>query len=275
LLKLIHAQRLLPLEELLSGVAAGSSGISAARGAPAAAPPRPIATASRPAPALASAASPAPSISPFGPTGGGWSSGAKMDSGLKPESAAGPVATMEHAAIAANPVTASESAGSPFPAAASTGYASTLTDGALAKAPEAAPFSSGAPSMEAVRHAVGSALVSAGHSSAAQLLGAGAWTVDGASLRIEVSGVGKKMLALTVNAAAEKIIRQELQRCGAPTRFLVVPGEATGGTGQAATLIAAPIAGSIQEAALANPLVQRATEIFKAEVRSVVDLRQK
>ena len=40
--------------------------------------------------------------------------------------------------------------------------------------------------------------------------------------------MGKKMLALTVNAAAEKIIRQELQRLGAPTRFLIVPGEAAG-----------------------------------------------
>ena len=39
--------------------------------------------------------------------------------------------------------------------------------------------------------------------------------------------------------------------------------------------MAAPLAGSIQEAALANPLVQRAREIFKAEVRTVVDLRQK
>jgi DNA polymerase-3 subunit gamma/tau len=39
--------------------------------------------------------------------------------------------------------------------------------------------------------------------------------------------------------------------------------------------MAAPQAGSIQEAALANPLVQRAREIFQAEVRSVVDLRQK
>ena len=35
------------------------------------------------------------------------------------------------------------------------------------------------------------------------------------------------------------------------------------------------MAGSIQEAALNNPLVQRAKEIFKAEVRSVVDLREK
>jgi DNA polymerase-3 subunit gamma/tau len=125
--------------------------------------------------------------------------------------------------------------------------------------------------MESLRHAIGSALVDAGHVSAAQLLGSGAWTLDGASLRIEVLAMGKKMLALTVNAAAEKIIRQELQRLGAPTRFLVVPGD---GTAPASATISAPLAGSIQEAALANPLIQRAKEIFKAEVRSVVDLRQ-
>ena len=99
-----------------------------------------------------------------------------------------------------------------------------------------------------------------------------AWTLDG-SLRIEVPGIGKKMLALTINAAAEKIIRQELQRLGAPARFLVVPGEGVASAG--ASISAVPLAGSIQEAALANPLVQRAKEIFNAEVRSVVDLRLK
>jgi len=130
-----------------------------------------------------------------------------------------------------------------------------------------------APNLEAVRHAIGSALVDAGHASAAQLLGAGNWILEATSLRIEVPGMGKKMLALTINAAAEKIIRQELMRLGAPTRFLVVPGE---GAASATPLIEAPpLAGSVQEAALSNPLVQRAKEIFKAEVRSVVDLRLK
>jgi DNA polymerase-3 subunit gamma/tau len=81
------------------------------------------------------------------------------------------------------------------------------------------------------------------------------------------------MLSLTVNAAAEKIIRNELQRLGAPARFMVVPGEGTAAAAAAAA--AAPLAGSIQEEALAHPLVQRAKEIFNAEVRSVVDLRQK
>jgi DNA polymerase-3 subunit gamma/tau len=84
--------------------------------------------------------------------------------------------------------------------------------------------------------------------------------------------MGKKMLALTVNAGAEKIIRQQLQQAGAPTRFMVVPGD---GPAKGSAPAAPPMAGSIQEAALAHPLVQRAKEIFKAEVRSVIDLRQK
>ena len=151
---------------------------------------------------------------------------------------------------------------------------SPVTDGALAVATETevrvapVPVSVSAPSADALRQAVGTALTSAGHSSAAQLLGTANWTIDGASVRIEVPGIGKKMLSLTVNAAAEKIIRQELQRLGAPTRFMVVPGE---GSAQAASM-SAP-AGSVQEAALAHPMVQRAKEIFNAEVRSVVDLR--
>ncbi len=129
--------------------------------------------------------------------------------------------------------------------------------------------------MESLRQSIVSVLDSDGHNSAAQLLGTGVWTLDGASLRIEVPGMGKKMLALTVNSAAEKIMRQELQRLGAPARFLVVPGEGSSAAPQAASPVAAPQAGSIQEAALNNPMVQRAREIFHAEVRSVIDLRLK
>ncbi len=85
-------------------------------------------------------------------------------------------------------------------------------------------------------------------------------------------GMGKKMLSLTVNAAAEKLIRAELLKLGAPARFLV-SGEA--GTAPATVAPAVIVSGSVQEAALAHPLVKRAQEIFNAEVRSVVDLRQK
>jgi DNA polymerase-3 subunit gamma/tau len=185
------------------------------------------------------------------------------------------VATLDRPSSFAAPALApSPFAGStPFPVEASQSPAfaadRNLTEGALAVAPQ---LSLAAPSLEAVRHAIGSALVDGGHVSAATLLGSAQWILDGTSLRIEVPGMGKKMLALTVNAAAEKIIRQELQRLGAPARFMVVPGD---GIASTASTTAAPIAGSIQEAALANPLVQQAREIFKAEVRSVIDLRQK
>jgi len=277
LLKLIHAQRLLPLEELLSGVAIGAQGGSATRDA---VPPN----ASRSSPAPSRSVPAAPSVSPFGAAGDSWSSSAS-NSASKPASSlrhgAGSAAVAEVERATPSPASAAtEAAGSPFrgtaqfPAPASLA-AQPLTEGALARAPESPAPLCATPSMETVRQNVGSALGNAGHNSAAQLLGTGAWTLDGSSLRIEVPGVGKKMLALKVNGAAEKIIRQELQRLGAPARFLVVPAE---GAAQAAGPIAAPtapLAGSIHEAALANPLVQRAQKVFKAEVRSVLDLRPK
>jgi DNA polymerase-3 subunit gamma/tau len=274
LLKLIHAQRLLPMEELLSGVASGVSARSAApapAARPAASPARPVAHA---------APAPAPALSPFSPVGGGWNAGPKMDSAPKPTMAAAPIATMERPATAAavtpSPAPSPFQGSTPFAAsatpAAGYGSAEALTEGALARAPQVAEAAAVPPDIESIRQGVVTALTEAGHESAAQLLGAGAWKLDGSSLRVEVAGMGKKMLALTVNAAAEKVIRQELQRLGAPARFLVVPGE---GTAQSAAPMATPLAGSIQESALANPLVQQAKELFKAEIRSVVDLRQK
>ena len=285
LLKLIHAQRLLPIEELLSGAASGVAG-RAPVAQNASRPSTSSASPARASAAHATAPAPktAPALSPFAPSS--WGSGPS----LKQSTAAAPVAEMERTSS----VPAAFSAAS----TPTMGYTSsaTLTEGALAMAPEtsappqavpvpipnAAPgltsspdsASSLAPGIDTLRHGVGSALVAAGHDSAAQLLGISSWELDTSSLRIEVPGVGKKMLSLTVNAAAEKIIRQELQRQGAPARFMVVPGE---GAAQSSAVVpmATPLAGSVQEAALANPLVQRAQEIFKAEVRSVVDLRQK
>ncbi|MGA9782118.1 MAG: hypothetical protein WBQ52_08175, partial [Terracidiphilus sp.] len=143
-----------------------------------------------------------------------------------------------------------------------------LTEGALAKAPAALPAEP--PTADALRHAVVAALAQAGHSSASQLLAAALWQLDVSSLRIEVAGLGKKMLSLTINAAAEKIIRQELQRLGGPARFMVVPGEGAANAPRAEALV---VSGSIQEEALKNPLVEKAREVFNAEVRSVLDLR--
>ncbi|HWE87382.1 MAG TPA: DNA polymerase III subunit gamma/tau [Terracidiphilus sp.] len=266
LLKLIHAQRLLPLEELLSGV----TGTAPARSA-APAPVRPSAAAApsspRPAPAVAS---PSAAASPFA-SSGSWSS----PSSPKMSAPAAPVAVINQ------PSPAAYSAPLPVASAPAAGHIpDTLTEGALAKAPSAVPAEiaepappatpAEAPTADALRQAIVTALANSGHASASQLLAAGAWLLDVTSLRIEVAGLGKKMLSLTVNAAAEKIIKQEMQRLGGPARFMVVPGEGAPG---AAKVEAAPTAGSVQEEAMKHPMVQRAKEIFNAEVRSIVDLR--
>ena len=158
----------------------------------------------------------------------------------------------------------------PLPAPSSSPFLGSAESPAEIEAP-AKPKPTGPLTVKSLRQAICPALEAAGHGSASLLLASGVWTLDGPNLRIEV-GMGKKMLSLTVNPAAEKIIRQELQRLGAAARFLIVPGESGG---SAPAPVAAPAAGSIQAAALAHPLVQRAKEIFKAEVRSVVDLRIK
>jgi len=332
LLKLVHAQRLLPLEELLSGAAAGGGAVRAAAlpstrtAAPARSAPvaGPQSTSTKPA-ASPSPATPA-SISPFASSSSSWSSStpAAQPSTPKPETiprpepraavalpadtpGVGPLKVSE--AMTATPVP-SAALGSAAALSMSAGVTAVLEEEAPAEIaplsataePEAieailveeaptekvaappvatsspevpahAPGPANPANVDAIRHAIGTALVNDGHESAAQLLGSAVWTLEATSLRIEVPGMGKKMLALTINAAAEKIIRQELQRLGAPTRFMVIPGSGPAATG--APVSAAPLAGSIQEAALNDPLVQRAKEIFNAEVRSVIDLRQK
>ena len=262
LLKLIHAQRLLPIEELLSGVAGGAGARTAM---PSSAP--------RVGAARAAGAS---SVSAGAPTreSSGWNATppARQSIGSSAGTNVGRSAAAETTMAAST--TAREL--SPFPAMSeqATGYASTepLTEGALAKAPETVQATNGELTIESIRQDIVSALATAGHGSAALLLGNGAWRLESTSVHVSVPGMSKKMLSLTVSPAVEKIARQELQRLGAPTRFVVSAGE-----GSSPAAITAPIApaGSVQEAALAHPIVKRAQEIFKAEVRSVVDLRQK
>jgi DNA polymerase III subunit gamma/tau len=251
LLKLIHAQRLLPLEELLSGV---SSGTGVRSSAPSSSP-RATSTAPRPAVPLVSStpvsstpvtsAPPAASpFSPFGTSGSGWNPGptTKLSATVAPVAELerpAPVAKVEAVVeIPAGPATIFN----PFSTVnvQPTGETEVLPE--RAKSPAGAVEITGAPTVETLRLAIISALADAGHATAAQLLGSGVWTLDVSNLRIEVAGMGKKMLSLTVNAAAEKIMRQEMQRLGGPARFLVVPGE---GAAPASSPVAA-LAGSIQ-----------------------------
>jgi DNA polymerase-3 subunit gamma/tau len=145
------------------------------------------------------------------------------------------------------------------------------TDGALALAAE----TENAPDLDRIRDAICGALASAGHETAANLVHQGNWTEQGNAIQVEMA-VRKAMLSLTLNAEAEAICRKTMKAMGATQKIAFVPGE-NGGNGAKAGpgRESAPIAGSAHSAAMENPLVKKTQELFKADIRSVLDLREK
>jgi len=141
------------------------------------------------------------------------------------------------------------------------------TNGALALASEP----QGKIDLDHVAQTVCAALEREGHSTAAVLLSSGRWTDQGKTIQAEVA-IKRVMLGLTFNTEAEKICKAAMQSIGVTQKLSIIPGENLPGTGAAKP--ARPVSGSIQAAALNDPLVKKAQELFDAEVRSVLDLRE-
>jgi DNA polymerase III subunit gamma/tau len=244
LMKLVHLQRLLPLEQILSSLP-GAARPPAANPRPAQAMPAP---APRPAP-VEPVKPKAPVPSPF-----------ELDRQRKqaadePEEkpVVAPVEAPARKAVEPEPPPVQE---------------------AVEAEPDPPPVETKAETdLDKLRDVVTAALDEQGHSTAASLLGAVRWKLDeDGAIRVEV-GVKKTMLGLTMNGEAWKIVREALRGAGATQKMTVVPGETA----------AEPSSGtqrvwsrdSIEAAALSNPLVRQAQEMFQAEIRSVLDLRDK
>ena len=283
LVKLVHLQRLLPIEEILSGAPAaqgtgyraqGAGGSGAGPGVRSAGTSVPVAGQVR------ATAPSAPRPSPFE---------TDRDRKVRGESAAepdrpsernaepaarslSPAESVARSATEAKPsysVTASPAEPKP---PATVGIAEPLgesTEGALALAAASTPDA--APDLDQIREAVVAALANAGHETAANLIHQGNWTEQGNAIQVELA-VRKTMLALTLNAEAEAIVRKTMKAMGATQKIAFVPGEngtnGTNGPGKAT-----PITGSAQSAAMENPLVKKTQELFNADIRSVLDLR--
>jgi DNA polymerase III subunit gamma/tau len=241
LMKLVHLQRLLPLEQILSSLP-GAARPPAANPRPAQAIPVQV-----PRPAPVEPVKPkAPVPSPF-----------ELDRQRKQaadEPEEKPVETPAQKAVEPEPPPVPE---------------------AVEAEPEPPPVETkpSETNLNPLRDAVTAALDEQGHSTAASLLGAGRWKLDeDGAIQVEV-GVKKTMLGLTMNGEAWKIVREALRGAGATQKMTVVPGE----------MAAEPSSGaprtwsrdSIEAVALGNPLVRQAQELFQAEVRSVLDLRDK
>jgi DNA polymerase-3 subunit gamma/tau len=283
LVKLVHLQRLLPIEDLLSQLPAGGKPSAGGGALPrAASSSSPTATASPAARPVAAVRAPEPAKPAFSPfeadrnrkTSGESAPATKSDPLPVPlmEMAVKPVAAPRALTPLEATAKAVETAVAKAPVSVPAEVPLEATDGALALAAEPlveAKFD--AMDLDRFREAVCSALNDQGHNTAAVLLDAGKWSLEGDTIRVE-AGIKKTMLGLTMNIEAEKIVKNALRAIGASQKLVVVPGE-NGAAGSDSRPRA--VSGSVQAAALENPLVKQAMDLFGAEVRSVLDLRDK
>lgn len=294
LLKLVHLQRLLPVEEILSRFPVSGGG-----GAPAAARPRSTASPVSSSTPLARVAPPTarpvappaparPAFSPFAADQGRKSFEQPVATPVKPaETASAAVAEPEvlvQPELPSLPVPAvTVAAVDPVEEITAVEVAADLLGiGAVPKEvlePEAAPpavvdlaasASSGQDTDEFQRLAIEALSEAKSQGSAADALADAEWKIVGDEIQVQTE-LSKTMLPMVVNPEAEKIVRAALRSAGAgQLKLSLLPG--SGGTSAAKKPRAAK-SGSVQAKALEHPVVQQAQRLFNAEIRNVIDLR--
>ncbi len=242
LMKLVHLQRLLPLEQILSGLPS--------------APARPLPVQAPRPPAKPLPPPPSPPVATLPPA----------------PPAALPMAAPPIAVSPAAPPPAPPQAQAPPKPEPPSPFELDRQRKQIEE--EVAPDVAAAPAdLDQIRDRITAALDDQGHTTAASLLAAGRWKFDqDGAIQVEVA-VKKTMLGLTMNAQAWKIVSGALRDAGATQKMTVVPGEASGEP--ATSSQRAVPRDSIEAVARAHPLVGLAQELFHAEVRSVLDLREK
>jgi len=249
LLKMAHAQRLLPIEQLLTEVA-GAAGTTG---------PRPASRPSVISEARASSAAPARGnfVSPFAADSARKSS-SKSELSAESGPAAGPrnVANMGAPAPVIMGSAVPEHEDRPGPAVA-------LQDAA----PEVTP-----PSVDRVRNAVLNALGEAGQPMLVSMLEIGEWAIEGSDVVVRLA-VSAAVIDMSVSADSKRLaIAAASGVMGRPVKLKVLPG----GTAQAAPARPASASnGSGRGRAEQDPIVRRMQEKFGAEIRTIIDQRDK
>jgi DNA polymerase III subunit gamma/tau len=272
LLKLVHAQRLLPLEELLSGEAGktGAAGSSSRAGGatprPAASPAVRSSVTSRATsePEIPSSREPAASLftrpSPF-----------EADRKRKSEPKGETQADFAKREVAPGPGLTSRTTAE---ADRLSDNASPAMDASVATAVAVEPETSAQPksneiTVEMAREVVLTALEDAGQQMLAHNLEEAEWSVHGVEVCVTVA-MSQVLIDVALGPEPKRLIQAALSKAtGRPLKFKMVSGGV-----QIASKPAAPRptngAGARSRAA-ADPIVQRMQEKFGAEIRTVID----
>ena len=256
LLKMSHAQRLLPLEQLLSDVApSASSTTPRPAGRPMLTPPSEVRRTEPPVPARSNYVSPFAADSARKGTPKAETPSDMASSSARPASAGGAMVIMGSAAPAVAEMAAvAELAPEP--------QIETRSEVKTEAKPEV--------NSESLRDVALNAL--GGQPMLVSMLETAQWSVEGNSLIAKVS-LSSTMIDMSFTAEARRLSSAAVSgAAGRPMKVQVLPG----GTAQAASPVRRPSAsGSARSRAEQDPIVRTMQEKFGAEIRTVIDYREK
>ena len=302
LVKMAHAQRLLPMEQLLSGALAGPGSVGGPANSPALRPAVGQTGSGSSSAPLRRAPEPPRSISPFA------ADTARKGPFGKPEMAAdvpGPRAVTQNSGNDGgglpNPFgkTGMADSATPEPVILGSALVAPATEPAPRPVLQARPENlissdpvASEPSRDPILEpeavaeptpllttnedfgaAISAAVEAAGHPLAANLLGGGRWFFEGNQPAVRVAAseftmkttLGGEVLKIA-NAAASLTL-------GRPAKLRISSGGAAEGNGNSKS--PAPRTGSTTSRVAEDPIVQKMQEVFGAEIRTVIDLRKK
>ena len=250
LLKLVYAQRLLPMDDILRRLSTGAASLPAAKSQSVLSAPPATNRMTTPAPQTARPST--PSVAP--------ATSRPLPSGAIPVSSNVADIFGDSAGKSRNPT--------PFPMAKP--VPSPVAISAPPQPASEAP--SELPEAATLCAEICGALANGGHPTVASLLEAGTWQWNGRELQVQAVA-SKVMLEMAYNAEAQRIARECFrQRVGTGHQLVITPESRENSNSPAATpLNAAP---KPTPPTSDHPLVQRAQELFHAEIRSVVNLRE-
>ncbi len=294
LLKMVHAQRLLPLEQLLSGQllsgqipqSAGNTPPATRGSAPLSPPSRDLRRETTGASGPAAPAQPnsqrstsPPSVSPFAADSarkGNMRSDGVPEGGPRPVTPiSGPQVIMGSAAPDSRPDAFA------IPQTTAVAPAPELT---LAPAPQAtesdrpAPSPASSPDAAALRDAICTALEQANQSMVAEMVEDAVVTLTGSELSLRLA-VPESAASVTFGQAARRIAATAASNFAGKTITVKISGGAAaastaGQAGAAKTSSRPQAAGTARARAAQDPMVRKMQETFGAEIRTVMDLQR-